>query len=210
MNWNGWRTRISPPDASTMSSDECYSAILKMCEQPVSNPLDTERERGDGPVDNVWQSRAPCVMRSRGGYTLTRFTYAGRVKPNVNLPYNNNTQKREREGLIPPDKPTFTSFFFSLFYRQSTNILIKLNFEFGAYKLCTYYKAASINGSFVIFGWQTKQSLLNNSDDDDDIHYADCEGEGRIQKRGTRRCIIADTVVGLGTCHCCCCPCCCS
>ena len=123
MNWNGWRTRISPPDASTMSSDECYSAILKMCEQPVSNPLDTERERGDGPVDNVWQSRAPCVMRSRGGYTLTRFTYAGRVKPNVNLPYNNNTQKREREGLIPPDKPTFTSFFSPFFIG---NLLIYL------------------------------------------------------------------------------------
>ena len=209
MNWNGWRTRISPPDASTMSSDECYSAILKMCEQPVSNPLDTERERR-------WTSRqrltVACALRDeieRGVYT-----YALHVRRSCQTQRQSPLQQqhtKERERRINSTRQAdIYFFFFSLFYRQSTNILIKLNFEFGAYKLCTYYKAASINGSFVIFGWQTKQSLLNNSDDDDDIHYADCEGEGRIQKRGTRRCIIADTVVGLGTCHCCCCPCCCS
>ena len=134
-----------------MSSDECYSAILKMCEQPVSNPLDTERERR-------WTSRqrltVACALRDeieRGVYT-----YALHVRRSCQTQRQSPLQQqhtKERERRINSTRQAdIYFFFFSLFYRQSTNILIKLNFEFGAYKLCTYYKAASINGSFVIFG----------------------------------------------------------
>ena len=123
MNWNGWRTRISPPDASTMSSDECYSAILKMCEQPVSNPLDTERERR-------WTSRqrltVACALRDeieRGVYTYALHVRRSCQTQRQSPLQQQHTKEREREGLIPPDKPTFTSFFSPFFI---DNLLIYL------------------------------------------------------------------------------------